>query len=117
VPLPDETIPDGFYLIGTPCDAGSVQRRLVSRPNAQPLVFSTATTSIPVASNIKPLPYISPRSWLAAIIEGVRKVTHIAPPDANGHVVQEPVVQVRDAKKGGSCEERDAKSGILKGWY
>ena len=56
--LPDETIPDGFYLIGTECEPQSPQRQ-----------------------------------WLAAIIDGVRRVTHIAPPDANGEVVGERVVQ------------------------
>lgn len=58
LPLPDETIPDGFYLIGTKCEPETPQRR-----------------------------------WLAAIIDGVRRVTHIAPPDANGEVVGEKVVQ------------------------
>ena len=32
VPLPDETIPDGFYIIGTPCDTNSVQRRSPYNP-------------------------------------------------------------------------------------
>ena len=58
LPLPDETIPDGFYLIGTKCEPETPQRR-----------------------------------WLGAIIDGVRRVTHIAPPDANGEVVGEKVVQ------------------------
>ena len=58
VALPDESIPDGFYLIGTPCDPQSPQRK-----------------------------------WLAAIVDSVEGVTHIAPPDANGQVVGEPVVQ------------------------
>ena len=58
VPLPDEAIPDGFYLIGCDCDAQSPERR-----------------------------------WLAAIIDGVRRVTHIAPPDANGEIVGETEVQ------------------------
>jgi len=58
LPLPDETIPDGFYLIGVKCEPEAPQRR-----------------------------------WLAAIIDGVRRVTHIAPPDANGEVVGEKVVQ------------------------
>ena len=45
-PLPDESIPDGFYLIGTDGADGpqSIQRK-----------------------------------WLAAIVDGVRRVTHIAP--------------------------------------
>mmetsp|Transcript_62310 Transcript_62310/g.103623 ORF Transcript_62310/g.103623 Transcript_62310/m.103623 type:complete len:366 (-) Transcript_62310:191-1288(-) len=31
--------------------------------------------------------------WHKAIIDGVRKVTHIAPPDASGKIIDEPVVQ------------------------
>ena len=58
LPLPDESIPDGFYLIGCKCEPQSPQRK-----------------------------------WLAAIVEGVRKITHIAPPDANGEVVGEPLAQ------------------------
>jgi len=58
LPLPDESIPDGFYLIGVKCEPEAPQRR-----------------------------------WLAAIIDSVRRVTHIAPPDANGEVVGEKVVQ------------------------
>lgn len=58
LPLPDETIPDGYYLIGTN-DAG---------------------------------PETPQRKWLAAIIDGVRRVTHIAPPDANGECVGAKVV-------------------------
>ena len=60
LPLPSETIPDGFYLIGT-TDAAD------------------ATTP--------------QRQWLGAIVDGVREVTHIAPPDANGEVVGERLVQ------------------------
>jgi hypothetical protein len=33
--------------------------------------------------------------WLGFIIDGVRAVTHIAPSDANGQIVQEPAVEVR----------------------
>ena len=33
-------------------------------------------------------------AWHAAIIEAVRKVTHIAPPDAEGKIINEPVLQV-----------------------
>ena len=58
LPLPEEIIPDGFYLIGCECDETSVERR-----------------------------------WLSAIIEGVRTVTHIAPPDADGNLVGEPEVE------------------------
>lgn len=58
--LPDEAIPDGFYLIG--CKSAED-------------------------------PKSTERQWLAAIIDGVRKVTHIAPPDANGEIVEEPEVQ------------------------
>ena len=58
LPLPDETIPDGFYLIGTQCELQS--------PSFQ---------------------------WLAAIVSGVRKVTHIAPPDENGQIIEEDVLQ------------------------
>jgi len=32
-------------------------------------------------------------AWHAAIIDAVRRVTHIAPPDANGMIIDEPVVQ------------------------
>lgn len=32
-------------------------------------------------------------AWHAAIIEAVRKVTHIAPPDADGKIIDEPVLQ------------------------
>jgi hypothetical protein len=59
LPLPYETIPDGFYLIGT-------------------------TDAAPTTPQ---------RQWLAAIVDGVRQVTHIAPPDAKGEVVGEVVVQ------------------------
>lgn len=60
VALPEETIPDGFYLIGTTDAADSTTPQ---------------------------------RAWLGAIVDGVRKVTHIAPPDANGEVVGEKIVQ------------------------
>ena len=33
-------------------------------------------------------------AWNAAIIDSVRKVTHIAPPDANGAICDEPIAQV-----------------------
>ena len=58
LPLPDMTIPDGYYLIGKLCEPESPQRK-----------------------------------WLAAIVDGVRLVTHIAPADAKGEVVGEKVVQ------------------------
>ena len=32
-------------------------------------------------------------AWHAAMIEAVRQVTHIAPPDKNGNIIDEPVVQ------------------------
>ena len=50
LPLPEETIPDGYYLIGTPAAAD---------------------------------PQSPERQWLGAIIDGVRTITHIAPPDAD----------------------------------
>ena len=59
LPLPEEDIPDGFYLIGT-------------------------TDAAPMTPQ---------RKWLAAIVDGVEKVTHIAPPDAKGEVVGAKVVQ------------------------
>eukprot|EP00322_Chrysochromulina_rotalis_P028333 CAMPEP_0115859800 /NCGR_PEP_ID=MMETSP0287-20121206/16802_1 /TAXON_ID=412157 /ORGANISM="Chrysochromulina rotalis, Strain UIO044" /LENGTH=339 /DNA_ID=CAMNT_0003314111 /DNA_START=72 /DNA_END=1091 /DNA_ORIENTATION=- len=31
--------------------------------------------------------------WHAAMVEAVKKVTHIAPPDANGNIIDEPVIQ------------------------
>lgn len=60
LPLPDESIPDGYYLIGTPA---------AKEPTSPE------------------------RQWLGAVIAGVRTVTHIAPPDADGKVVDYPVVQ------------------------
>ncbi len=33
------------------------------------------------------------RRWLTAIIDGVRRVTHIAPADANGQIVEHAVVE------------------------
>ena len=46
-------------------------------------------------------------AWHTAMIEAVRRVTHIAPPDAAGNIIGEPIVQegviVYDAKSVGLC--------------
>ncbi len=69
---------------------------MVSTSSALPAsqtALSAGPLTYPIISTPNPLLKII--RWLTYIIDGVRDVTHIAPADANGQIVQEPAVEVQ----------------------